>query len=215
MPPAAAFRRRPPSVARAGLVAFCLLLGASLPARSEEAETPIEALRRHLEQALAVLRQPCAEETACPEAKLARLRKIATAAVDFAEFSRRALSAGWADLAPEGRAAFVEEFTAFLLEAHLPRAIERYAGEEVHLLGERRLAPGRASVRGLLRGSGYELPFEVRLRRRGQTWAAYDVEAFGISAIGIYRAQLAALRRARGTEPILDLLRRRRAGDPP
>lgn len=213
-PPAAALRHRTPSLARAGLVAFCLLLAASSPARAE-AETPLEALRRQLEQALAVLRLPCVEEPACPEAKLARLRGIVKDAVDFPEFSRRAFPAGWAELAPDGRAAFVEEFAAFLLEAHLPWAIERYAGEEVHLLGERRLAPGRASVRGLLRGSGYAIPFEVRLRRRGETWAAYDVEAFGISAVGIYRAQLAALGRERGGGQILDLLRRRRAGAPP
>ncbi len=162
-----------------------------------------------------MLRLPCAEEPTCSSVKLARLREIAAGVVDFHEFSRRAFSAGWAELTPAGRSAFVAEFTAFLLAAHLPRAVERYAGEEVRLLDERYLAPGRVAVRGLLRGAGFEIPFEVRLKLRGEAWAAYDVEAFGISAVGLYRAQLAALQRSLGSERVLDLLRRRRAAGAP
>ncbi len=199
---------------RAGLLVFACLLGPGFCAGAAS-EAPIEALRRHLEQALAVLRLPCAEDPACPSAKLARLREIAADAVDFHEFSRRAFSFGWAELTPDGRAAFAAEFTGFLLAAHLPRALERYTGEEVRLLDERLLAPGKAAVRGLLRGAGFEIPFEVRLKLRGETWAAYDVEAFGISAVVLYRAQLAALRRALGSEQLLDLLRRRREAGAP
>lgn len=197
---------------RLGLLA--VLLGLTLPAAAAE-EAPIAALDRILEEAFAVLRVRCGEDPSCPAAKLARLRAIAASAVDFPEFSRRAYAAGWRELSPADRSEFVEAFSAFLLAAHLPRLVERYGGEEIFWLGQRRAAPDRAAVRGVLRGPGYEVPFEVRLRRTGGMWRAFDVEALGISAAALYRAQLTALHRTRGPAEILALLRRRAGAVPP
>lgn len=215
LPAAPAPRSRPPfrrRGVRLGLLAC--LLGAALPVAAAE-EAPLAALGRMLEEGLAVLRVRCGEDPACPEAKLARLRAIVVGAVDFPEFSRRAYAAGWRGLTPAARCEFVEAFSAFLLAAHLPRLLERYDGEEVLLLGQRIAEPGRASVRGLLRGSGYEIPFEVHLRRIAGGWRVFDVEAFGIGAAALYRAQLTALHRTRGPGEILALLRRRGAGGSP
>ncbi len=214
-PVAPAPRSRPLSRGRGlRLGLLVCLLGVALPAAAAE-EAPIAALGRIVGEGLAVLRLRCGQDPSCPEAKLARLRAIVTGAVDFPEFSRRAYAAGWRELTPAARGEFVEAFSDFLLAAHLPRLLERYDGEEVLLLGQRLAGPGRASVRGLLRGSGYEIPFEVQLRRNVGGWRVFDVAAFGIGAAALYRAQLTALHRTRGPGEILALLRRRGAGGPP
>lgn len=202
-PPLGPLRRAAAAVLLGGLLLAAPAAGG--------AEPPLATVRRHVEAGLAILR---ADGERSPEGLALQRRRLAerlAQAFDFSEFTRLALGAGGARFRPAERREFEEVFTAFLSEYYLAQLQTLYAGETVEYLRERIAAPGRAVVELALLWRGRRIPVEVRLLDRGEGWKAYDVAVLGVSAVMLYRAQLAAILQTRTPAETIALIRARLA----
>jgi phospholipid transport system substrate-binding protein len=193
------------------LLLVCGAAALGLPA-AIRAEEPLEVVRRHVAEGLAVLRaENGPAEAAGRELKRRRLAAQLARAFDFEEFSRLALGAGWARFDPAERREFVELFARFLSEYYLGELLQRYAGETVVLLRQRAVAPQRAVVELEVLWRRRRVPVEVRMLDRGGGWKAYDVALLGVSAVMLYRAQLQAILARHSPAETIAILRRRLA----
>ncbi len=110
---------------------------------------------------------------------------------------------------PREQAEFVDAFARFLGMYYLGELQKRYTDERVRIESQEIISPARARVSATLVWMERAIPVEIRkLKSRGR-WRAYDLSVFGISAVQIYRAQLADILRTRSPADVIALVRSR------
>ncbi|MFZ7126735.1 MAG: MlaC/ttg2D family ABC transporter substrate-binding protein [Desulfobacterales bacterium] len=169
-----------------------VLLAAAVAAPCR-ADSPLETFEAHVEQVIRVLRSPDSAASSERRRQFDELKRIALSAVDFEEFSLRTLGVRGRQYPREARAAYVELMTEFLTAFYLRELQERYADEKVIITGQSRVGDDLAVVHATVELEVMTVPVDVFMIRRGNRWRAYDAAAFGISAIGNYRAQVGEL----------------------
>lgn len=185
----------------AALLAAVLVASTAPPALAGE---PTDAIRRHVDQALAVLRDPALAGTAHAEARRTRIRDIAREAFDFTEMSRRALGRHWQARTPAERERFVRLFTELLEKAYFSR-IDSYDGGSIKYVGED-VDGDAATVRSsVLTDKGSSIRVDYLMHRNGGKWLVADVAVEGVSLIGNYRTQF---NRVITTSSYADLVKR-------
>jgi phospholipid transport system substrate-binding protein len=107
---------------------------------------------------------------------------------NWEEFSRRALATNWNKRTIEEKKEFVSLLRQLIVNAYMGYAT-RYSGENLILLRER-----VEGVYGIVNGevvtsSRIHIPVEFRMIKKSGLWWVYDINAEGLSFVGIYRGQ--------------------------
>ncbi|MBT8406035.1 MAG: ABC transporter substrate-binding protein [Deltaproteobacteria bacterium] len=171
---------------------ICLLILLGLPSLSL-GEQPIDVLQRNINRGIAILKDPQYLDVNKKTAQQEALCDLAWQLFDFEEYSRRILAYRWRSFSPTQRRQFIDVFAQFLCKYYLTRLQEGYADEKVIYLGQRLINDSKASVRVSVLWKGLEVPVEVRMLNRNDTWRVYDIIVLGISAVQYYRAQFQEL----------------------
>lgn len=149
---------------------------------------PTNQLRQHVEQVLAIVRDPELQGKTMTPDRRAAIRAVATKIFDFQEMARRSLGRHWHARTPTERTEFTGLYTRLLERAYIVR-IERYGDEPIHYQSPT-IDGDHATVRTtILTNSGSEVPVDYRMHRDDNGWLVYDVIIEGVSLVANYRTQ--------------------------
>lgn len=188
------------------LLGICLVLAAATAAADVQ---PREALMQSIEDGRRILMDPTYQLADRKPLQQEKLRNLLHRDFDFTEFSRRVLANKWALFSPVQRQEFVQVFSRFLADFYLSRLQQRYTDETVAVREQTITAPGKARVRAAVVWQAREFPVEIYLHDRGNGWKIYDLNALGISAVQIYRAQFQEILRTKSPAEVIELIRAR------
>jgi phospholipid transport system substrate-binding protein len=166
----------------------CFLLLTAIPVLAD-ADQPIEALRKNVEEGLRILKDPEFKSADRKEAQQQKLRIILEQVFDFREFSKRVLASHWQDFTPAQRKTFVAEFSDFLSRFYLGQIQKRYKDETLIYVEQQLTSSARAQVDVRVLWKGQKIPVDLLMIKRKGMWKVYDIRFLGFSAIRYYRAQ--------------------------
>lgn len=192
---------------RAILTAMLLLLLA-IPA-SGAAEQPIDILEKSVDVTIRVLKDPRFREADQKKLQAQKLWEIAREIFDFDEFSMRALGPLRKNFSARQQKEFTGVFSEFLARYYLRRLQEKYRDEKVVFISQEFLTDSRATVNVRVLWNDMQIPVDIRMIKRSETWKAYDVVVFGVSAVHNYRVQFNELMHDGTPAQIISLVRKR------
>jgi phospholipid transport system substrate-binding protein len=171
------------------------------------AEQPVDALQKLIDQGTNILKDPIYKNTGQKEVQRQKLSKIVNQTVDFKEFCRRALASDWLKFKPQQLDEFTDLFSKFVTVFYLTMLQDKYNDEKVILIGQNLISYSKAVVRVKVLWKNIEVPVEIKMIKRGDSWKAYDVIILGISAVRFYGAQFQAVLRKETPAQIIDRLK--------
>lgn len=191
----------------AGLAAL-LTLAPAAPVRAESDPAGARALiQLTVDDVLVILNDPALDTPG----RRARLEALAWERFDFNTMSRAVVAKYWRTFSDDEKAAFTEEFKAFLARTYGDR-IERYTNEQVEIVGDRVTKRGNVLVMTRIVGGDYGgAEVEYMLKHRDAGWRVIDVKVEGISLVLNYRDQFKSLLGRGGAEKLLEALRKKNA----
>lgn len=153
-------------------------------------ESPLQMIRETTDQALAVLRDPAAQNQALRPESRKRLWHIIEPRFDTEELAKRALGPHWQQLSEEQRREFVPLFTE-LVKRSYQSTLERYTPDTQLFYDREQLEGDRATVDTRIVTPAQEKSFSVnyRLHAAGDQWLIYDVIVENVSLVQNYRNQ--------------------------
>lgn len=187
---------------------ICLLIVLSTPSVSH-GEQPIDVLQKSIKMGIAILEDPQYQNITEKDRQQKILCETAWEAFDFKEFSKRVLGSNWPAFTSSQRGKFIDVFSEFICKYYIPRLQERYTGEKVSYLSQHPLADSRALVKVSVLWKGVEVPVEVRMLKRNDTWKVYDIIVLGVSGVRNYRAQLQTILLKRSPTQVIELIENR------
>jgi len=187
---------------------ICLLVVLSTPSVSHS-EQPIDILQKSINTGIAILEDPQYQDTTKKDRQQEILCETAWDAFDFKEFSKRVLGSNWRNFTSSQRRQFIDVFSKFLCKYYITRLQERYTDEEVIYLSQHPLADSRALVKVNVLWKGVEVPVEVRMLKRNDTWKVYDIIVLGVSGVRNYRAQFQTILLKQSPAQVIDLIENR------
>jgi len=189
------------------LPVMALLIGCAAPGAAADTQ-PLDVLRDDISRGLAILNDRQYETEDGRALQEARIRQLTGTLFDFAAMSRLVLSRHWHAFTPEEQEAFVRAFRNFLQRTYVPVLLDRYRGERVEYVRQVQLSSARVRVEVRVMHRDTAIPVDVKMIHREGRWRVYDVDALGISAVGIYRAQFQALLSRETPGQVIDRLER-------
>ena len=173
------------------------------PARA--AETPTDAVRTTVNEAISVLQDQGLKNPDRAAERINRLKSIADSRFDYGEMAKRALGAHWNKMSERQQKEFVDLFTKLLTAAYADQ-VGLYSGEQVKYLGERLEGDDYAEVRSKMIGKT-TIPLDYRLLKKDGEWRAYDVVIDGVSLVKNYRGQFTSVMRSSSYDHLVQTLR--------
>ena len=186
----------------------CVLLVLITPSVSHS-EQPIDVLQKSINTGIAILEDPQYQAITEKDRQQEILCKKAWEAFDFTEFSKRVLGSNWLTFTSTQRQQFIDAFSEFLCKYYITRLQEKYTDEKVIYLSQHPLADSRALVKVNVLWKGVEVPVEVRMLKRNDTWKVYDIIVVGVSGVRNYRAQFQAILLKQSPEQVIGLIENR------
>jgi phospholipid transport system substrate-binding protein len=171
------------------------------------AQQPIEALQKSIDQSIDILTDTNYQDRSQKDVQRQRLWQELIQIFDFQEFSKRILARYWRKFTPRQREDFVELLGNFVNIYYLSRLQERYNNEKVTLMGQNMISRTKAVVQANVRWQNKDVPLEIKMLKRGDSWKVYDITALGISAVGLYRGQFQAILRKESPEHVIEMLK--------
>ncbi|MEA1946910.1 MAG: ABC transporter substrate-binding protein [Thermodesulfobacteriota bacterium] len=171
------------------------------------AEQPIDALQELIDQGTNILKNPIYKNIGQKGVQRQKLSEIVNQTVDFKEFCRRALASNWLKFKPQQLYEFTELFSKFVTVFYLTMLQDKYNNEKVIIVGQNLISYSKAVVRVKVLWKNLEVPVEIKMIRRGDSWKAYDIIILGISAVRFYGAQFQAVLRQETPAQIIDRLK--------
>ena len=187
---------------------ICVLIVLSTPYVSHS-EQPIDVLQKSINMGIAILEDPQYQDITEKDRQQQILCKTAWEAFDFKEFSKRVLGSNWLTFTSSQRGQFIDVFSQFLCKYYITRLQERYTGEKVIYLSQHQLAASRALVKVSVLWKGVEVPVEVRMLKRNDTWKVYDIIVLGVSGVRNYRAQFQTILLKQSPAQVIELIENR------
>jgi phospholipid transport system substrate-binding protein len=187
---------------------ICVLVVLSTPSVSHS-EQPIDVLQRNINAGIAILEDPQYQDITEKNRQQEILCERAWEAFDFKEFSKRVLGSNWRTFTSSQRGQFLEVFSAFLCKYYITRLQERYTGEKVIYLSQHSQADSRALVKVSVLWKGVEVPVELRMLKRNDTWKVYDIIVLGVSGVRNYRAQFQTILLKQSPMQVIGLIEKR------
>jgi len=187
---------------------ICLLVVLSTPSVSH-GEQPIDVLQKSIKMGIAILEDPQYQNITEKDRQQEILCEAAWEAFDFKEFSKRVLGSNWLAFTSSQRRKFIDVISEFLCKYYITRLQERYTDEKVIYLSQHPLTDSRALVKVSVLWKGVEVPVEVRMLRRNDTWKVYDIIVLGVSGVRNYRAQLQTILLKQSPAQVIGLIENR------
>ncbi len=183
-----------------------LLVIAAMP-MSANADQPIEALQKGVQEGLRLLQDPKYSDATLKDAQQQKLRLILEQLFDFREFSKQVLASHWKHFSASQKDEFVSVFTRFLGKFYMGKLQEKYRDETLIYVRQEYMSPTRARVEVQVVWKGQKVPVELRMLKRSGFWKIYDIQALGISAVRNYRAQFRSLLSKETPAQVIDLIK--------
>jgi ABC-type transporter MlaC component len=181
--------------ARRALAAALLLTIAGARAGHAEgtAASPAEAMiRKTVDDAFAILKDPKLAGKAQRAERLAALRTVADRTFDWSEMARASLGAPWRTLDAPKRARFVETFKDVLAARYMDD-INRFEGtEKVTVDGSAREDDDTMVHTTLVTGSREKVPMDYRVRSEKGDDKIIDISIENVSLVNHYRKTFSA-----------------------
>jgi len=171
------------------------------------AEQPIEAIRKSIDKSINILNDSNYKDQSQKELQRQKLWLELKHIYDFKAFSKRVLARHWRKFTPSQREKFVELFGHFVNVYYLSRLQEKYNNEKITLLEQNLISYSKAVVKASVRWKNKEVPIEIKMLKRGDSWKIYDLSALGISAISFYRGQFQAILQKESPEDVIEKLK--------
>jgi len=187
---------------------ICVLVVLSTPSVSH-GEQPIDVLQKSIKMGIAILEDPQYQNITEKDRQQEILCEAAWEAFDFKEFSKRVLGSNWLTFTSSQRRKFIDVISEFLCKYYITRLQERYTDEKVIYLSQHPLTDSRALVKVSVLWKGVEVPVEVRMLRRNDTWKVYDIIVLGVSGVRNYRAQLQTILLKQSPAQVIGLIENR------
>ena len=191
---------------RAIFILVIVLTGLPSPARGEQ---PIRILQKNVNETIRLLQDPRYQGDDQITVQQGKLDEIGRRIFDFAEFSMRVLGSSWNRFSVQERSTFTDVFSSFLSKYYIGELQKKYTDEKVIFLNQELLADSKALVKVKVLWNDLEIPVDVWMLKRSGRWKAYDVSAYGVSAMQNYRAQLWALSLNNSPDQIIELIKSR------
>ena len=187
---------------------ICALLVLITPSVSHS-EQPIDVLQKSINMGIAILEDPQYQDITEKDRQQEILCEAAWEAFDFTEFSKRVLGSNWLTFTSSQRQQFIDAFSEFLCKYYITRLQEKYTDEKVIYLSQHPLADSRALVKVNVLWKGVEVPVEVRMLKRNDTWKVYDIIVLGVSGLRNYRAQFQTILLKQSPAQVIGLIENR------
>ena len=171
------------------------------------AEQPIDTLQNLIDQGITILTDPIYKDTAQKDKQRQQLSEILNQIVDFKEFCRRALASDLLKFTPQQLDEFTELFANFVTVYYLTMLQDNYTNEKVIPISQNLISTSKAVVQVTVFWNNIEIPVEIRMVRRGDSWKAYDIFVLGISVVRLYGAQFQEILRKETSDQIIDRLK--------
>ncbi|MBW1727419.1 MAG: ABC transporter substrate-binding protein [Deltaproteobacteria bacterium] len=181
--------------------------GCSCYYSSSYAEQPIDVLQELIDQGTHILKDPIYKVAGQKELQRQKLSEVVNQNVDYKEFCRRALANNWLKFKPQQIDEFTNLFSKFVTVFYLTLLQEKYNNEKVILIGQNLISDSIAVVRVNVLWKNLEVPVEIKMIRRVDSWKAYDIIILGISAVRFYGNQFQAVLRKETPAQIIDRLK--------
>lgn len=153
--------------------------------------SPLEVLRANIAKSIVVLQDPHLREPDQANAQRDKLCAVGREVFDPYLFAKLTLGSNWQHFEAKEQQIFVEVFADYLCHNFISRLQQRYRDEEVEFLGEQLHSDTRATVSAMVLWQDSRIPIKVRMALRDGRWRAYDLILFGVSAVKVYRTQVA------------------------
>ena len=171
------------------------------------AQEPIEALQKSIDQGINILTDSIYQDQSQRELQRRMLWQELTQIFDFLEFSKRILARYWHKFTPRQQEEFVALLGNFFNVFYLSRLQDKYNNEKVTLIGQNMISRNKAVVQANVRWRNKDVPLEIKMLKRNDSWKVYDISALGISAVGLYRGQFQAILRKESPEYVIEMLK--------
>ena len=173
-----------------GLLATALLARAA-PAAAADAG-PEAMIRKTVDDAFAILKDPKLAGKAKRAERLAALRVVADRTFDWSEMARASLGAPWRTLDAAKRARFVEVFKDVLAARYMDD-INRFEGtEKVTVDGAKRDGDETIVATTLITASHEHVPIDYRVRGEMGAFKIIDISIEEVSLVNHYRKTFSA-----------------------
>jgi len=161
--------------------------GASAGASDSGESAPEATIRKTVDDAFTVLKDPALAKPARRHERIAELRQIADRVFDWAEMARGSLGVHWRSLPPAERNQFVDVFKDVLAAQYIDD-IDRFQGtEKVTVDGSTREGEDVTVQTTLLTASRDKVPLNYRMRREKSDWKVVDISIEGVSMVNHFR----------------------------
>jgi phospholipid transport system substrate-binding protein len=171
------------------------------------AEQPLDTLQKLIDQGITILTDPIYKDTAQKDKQRQQLSEILNQIVDFREFCRRALASNLLKFTPRQLDEFTELFAKFVTVYYLTLLQDNYTNEKVIPISQNLISYSNAVVQVTVFWNNIEIPVEIKMVRRSDSWKAYDIFVLGISVVRFYGAQFQEILRKETPEQIIDRLK--------
>jgi ABC-type transporter MlaC component len=187
-----------------GLLASLLGGGAAVAAGGDPAAEPM--IRKTVDEAFAVLKDPKLADKAHRAERLAALRAVADRTFDWSEMARASLGAPWRTLEPAKRTRFVETFKDVLAARYMDD-INRFEGTEVVTVdGSSRDGDDTVVHTTLVTGSREHVPIDYRVRNESGKPSIVDISIEEVSLVNHYRKTFGAALLNMSIDQLIDRL---------
>ena len=187
---------------------ICVLIVLSTPSIGHS-DQAIDVLEKSINTGIAILEDPQYQDITEKDRQQEILCEAAWEAFDFKEFSKRVLGSNWLSFTSSQKRQFIDVFSEFLCKYYITRLQERYTDEKVIYLSQHPLANSRALVKVNVIWKGVEVPVEVRMLKRNDTWKVYDIIVLGVSSVRNYRAQFQTILLEQSPAQVIGLIENR------
>ncbi len=171
------------------------------------AEQPLDILRNSVDESINILNDSGYEDSSRKDTQRQKLWLILKQIFDFQEFTKLALGRNWNTFTPPQQREFTELFSKFVNIYYLTRLQDRYNNEEVIFINQNLISSTRAVVHVKVLWKNQEVPVDIKMLRRMNTWRVYDIVALGISAVKFYRSQFQELLRNESPAQVIERLK--------
>ena len=146
-----------------------------------------QLIRRGIDDALEVLRDPASGQAGARAQRIARLRQVADRLFDWPEMSQRCLGPTWRTLDAAQRKRFAEVFPDVLASAYLDD-LDKFRGDERVTIERSTESGDHAEVHTIVVTHGGEhVPMVYWLHRVDSAWRVYDFSIECVSLVNHYR----------------------------
>jgi len=187
-------------------VLFFLLITIPTLAFGEE---PLNRLQRHIEQALATLKDPKYNNPSERELQRSKIWEIIQGIFDLEEMSKRTLAHNWNRFTPQEKKEFVNVFGEFLGDNYIQKIQSGFKEEKVAYLHQEMVTDSKAMIKTSIVRETSEIPVNYSMIKEKDTWKVYDVVIEGVSLVANYRSQFSGILMKESPARLIDMIKKK------